>query len=84
MQTVPVRDLTEEQARGVLGKTATVKVYETAEDAEPAATLHGTIKVIGITAEVTVVVFDGAPSSIEPVSASTPVTITFDSDQPNR
>lgn len=58
---MPIRDLSEEQMRQMIGVVTTVKTYRSAESAEPQNVLTGKLRVIGTDKEGTVTMaFDGA------------------------
>jgi len=73
---VPIRDLSEEDQRGLVGNVVTVKVYEDLETQEPSATLHGRLALIALTPDGTVVVFEYQPN-FQPVPASQPITVEW-------
>lgn len=58
---MPIRDLSEEQLRLMIGVVTTVKTYRSAESAEPQNVLTGKLRVVGTDKEGTVTMaFDGA------------------------
>jgi hypothetical protein len=76
--TYPIRDLTDEQVRNLIGQVATVKVYTDAESVEPLAKLTGVVLLIaiGVSGEVNIV-FEGVEP--EPYGADIPLTVELDS-----
>jgi hypothetical protein len=77
MTGIPLRDLTDTQQRGLIGKPVTVKVYEDVEETEPEAVLHGRLAVIALTDDYTVIMFEHQIGAPAPVPASSPITVEW-------
>lgn len=81
--TVPLGDINEATARNLIGSKSpvTLKVYEGLEATEPAATVTGTLNLLGTSPEAigeNILVFTGSEEPLE-FTAEEPATLTFDS-----
>ena len=79
--TYPVRNLTDVQARNLIGQRVTVRAYDTPEqpESEPSITLSGKIAMLAVTSKSDVViVFEGATAPPSPLGPNEPVTVTVD------
>jgi len=77
MPKAPLRDLSAEAQRDLIGRAVTVRVYDDAESPEPSAVLHGRLAVLAVTPDITVALFEhqiGTPST---VTADKPMTVEW-------
>lgn len=75
--TVPLRDLTEEEVRDLIGDTVTVKVYATTEATEPDTIITARLAVVAFTETHNIIGFAETGLDPRPEPVETPVTVTY-------
>jgi len=76
MTAIPLRELSEEDRRSLIGNAVTVKVYDSADDPDPGVQT-GRVAFIAVSADYTVVHFEHQPGPANPWPADWPVTVDW-------